>query len=101
VVALAFGMRWLQHRFGAGGVFIYSPALRAGESAVAAALCRRSPRPGGNANRPREREASWSPPALWRFWEGVMVKKASNGARVCDPQQLRQTEGFRGFLGVA
>ena len=27
----------------------------------------RSPKPGGNEERPAEREASWSAPALWRF----------------------------------
>ena len=32
-----------------------------------AAEGRRSPRPGGNSERPGEREAFWSAPALWRF----------------------------------
>jgi len=32
-----------------------------------AAEGRRSPKPNGNAERPGEREASWSAPALWRF----------------------------------
>ena len=32
-----------------------------------AAEGRRSPRPGGNSERPGTREASWSAPALWRF----------------------------------
>jgi hypothetical protein len=36
-----------------------------------AAEGRRSPRPGGNAERPGVREASWSAPALWCFLELV------------------------------
>ena len=34
---------------------------------AAQALQGRSPKPGGNSERPGEREASWSAPALWRF----------------------------------
>ena len=43
----------------------------------------RSPKPGGNEERPAEREASWSAPALWRFGTGQLPSECrrGNGAR--------------------
>jgi hypothetical protein len=60
----------------------------------------RSPKPGGNEERPAEREASWSAPALWRFGTGQLPSECrrGNGARgastrLDDDGNLMQADG--------
>ena len=47
-----------------------------------AAEGRRSPRPGGNAERPGEREVSWKCASLWRFLNYGETKLATGGGLI-------------------